>query len=111
MSCSNSTSSKASDPSVGIQYEMEYESQENRNYESTDFFCSVTDADSDTDIEAYFDKPIADEAWLDNYCKKPKEDCERKKDLKLRWDGTMPVSTWYNYKIKLFHCVIEIRYV
>ena len=39
MSYSNSTSCKASDPSVEIQYAMEDESQENRNYESTDFVC------------------------------------------------------------------------
>ena len=41
---SNSTSSEASNPSVGIQYEMEDEYQENRNRESTDFVCSDTDA-------------------------------------------------------------------
>ena len=57
---SNSTSSEASDPSVGIQYEMEDESQEDRNCESTDFVCSDTDADSNTDREAYFNEPIAD---------------------------------------------------
>mgnify|MGYP001795259410 CR=1 FL=1 len=33
---SNSTSSEASNPSVGIRYEIEYESQENRNCESTE---------------------------------------------------------------------------
>ena len=58
---SNSTSSEASNPSVGIQYEMEDESQENRNCESTDFVCSDTDADSNADIKVYFDEPIADE--------------------------------------------------
>ena len=51
-------------PSVGIQYDMEDESQENRNYESTDFVCFDTDADRNTDIKAYFDEPIADGAWL-----------------------------------------------
>ena len=60
---------------------MEDESQENRNYKSTDFVCSNTDADSNTDREAYFDKPIADKAWLDNYRKKREEDGERRKDL------------------------------
>ena len=69
MFCSNSTPSEASNPSVGIQYEMEDESQENWNCESTDFICSDTDADSNTDIRAYFDEPIAEEAWLDNYRK------------------------------------------
>ena len=67
---SNSTSSEASNPSVGIQYEMEDESQENRNCEFTDFVCSDTDADSNTDIKAYFDEPIADKTWLNNYRKK-----------------------------------------
>ena len=41
----------------------------NRNCESTDFVCSDTDAYSNTDIKAYVDEPIADEAWLDNYRK------------------------------------------
>ena len=49
MFCSNSTSSEASDPSVGIQYEMEDESQENKNCESTDFVCSDTGGDSNID--------------------------------------------------------------
>ena len=72
MFCSNSTSSEASDPSVGIQYEMEDESQENRNYEFTDFVCSDKDGDSNTDIRTYLDEPIADEAWLNNYWKNGK---------------------------------------
>ena len=63
---SNSTSSEACDPPVGIQYEMENESQENRICESTDFVWSDTDADGNTDIKVYFDEPIADEAWLEN---------------------------------------------
>ena len=95
MFCCNSTSSEASDPSVGIQYEMEDESQENGNYESTDFVFSDTDADIHSDIKAFFDEPNADEAWLDNYRKKREEDCERRKDFELRWGGTKPVSTWY----------------
>ena len=95
-------SSEASDPSVGIQYEMEDESQENRNCQSIDFACSDADADSNTDIKAYFVEPIADEASLDNYRKKREEDRERRKDFELRWDGTKPVSTGYNYKINLF---------
>ena len=60
------------------------------------------DADSNTNIKAYFDEPIADEAWLDNYTKKREEDRERRKDFELRWDETKPVSTWYTYKINLF---------
>ena len=64
-----------------------------------DLVCSDTDADSDTDIEAFFDKPIADEAWLENQ-EKQEDDSERMKDLQVRWDGTKPVSTWY--KINLF---------
>ena len=67
-------------------------------------FCSDTDADSNTynDIKAYFDEPIADEAWLDNCRKKRKEDRERRNDFELSWDGTKPVSTWYTFKINLF---------
>ena len=99
---SNSTSSEASDPSVGIQYESEDEYQENRNCESTNFVCSNTEADSNTDIKAYFDEPIADEAWLENYREKREEDHERRKDFELLWDGTKPVSTWFTYKINLF---------
>ena len=52
-----------------------------------------------TNIKAYFDEPIADEAWLDNYRKKREEDRERRKDFELRWDGTKPVST-YSITIK-----------
>ena len=100
MSESDSISSEGSDPYKGTQYEMEDESQENRIYDSTDFVCSDTDADSDSDIEAYFDEPIADKVWLQNYRKKREEDLERMADLQLRWDGTKPVTTWY--KINLF---------
>ena len=78
---SNSTSSEASDPSVGIQYEMEDESQEDRNCEFTDFVCSDTDAERNTDIKGYFDKPIAEEAWLDNYRKKYEEGWKGRKIL------------------------------
>ena len=46
--------------SNGIQYEMEDESLENRNYKFTDFVSFDADADNDTDIEAYFDQLIAD---------------------------------------------------
>ena len=35
-------------PSNGAQYKTEDESQENRNYVSTDFVCSDTDADCNT---------------------------------------------------------------
>ena len=96
---SNSTSSEASNPSVGIQYKIEDESQENRNCESTDFVCSDTNADGNTDIKAYFDEPIANEAWLDNYRKKHEEDRQRRKYFKLRWDGTKPVLKWHTYKM------------
>ena len=55
-------SNGSSDPSNGIQYEMENESQEKRNNELTYFVASDTDADSDTDKEDYLDELIADEA-------------------------------------------------
>ena len=54
-------------------------------------------------IKAYFDEPIADEAWLDNYRKKREQNRERRNDFELLWDRTKPVSTWYTYyKINLF---------
>ena len=59
-------SNEGSNPSNGIQHKMEDEQQENRNYESTDFVCSDTDAASESVIEAYFgepDEPIVYEAW------------------------------------------------
>ena len=70
---------------------MKDESQENSNYEFTDFVCS----DGNTDIKALFDEPIAGEAWLDNFRKKREEDRLRRKDFELRWDGTKLVSTLY----------------
>ena len=65
----NPMSSEGSDFSNGFQYEMEDESRENRNYEYTDIIYSYVDTDSDTDIEAYLDKLIADEGWLEDEAK------------------------------------------
>ena len=66
MSRSNSISSEGIDPSYGIDYEIEDELPENRNYKFTDFVSFDADWDNDTYIGAYFDELIADKVWLEN---------------------------------------------
>ena len=61
--------------------------------------CMCSDTDSNNDIKACFDEPIADEALLDNYGKKCEEGRERRIDFELRRDENKSVSTWYTYKI------------
>ena len=43
--------------------------------------------EENTDLEAYFDEPIADEVWLEDYHR-------RREELQLRWNGTKPITSW-----------------
>ena len=93
MSCSSSFSSVPSNPSANMPYEIEEEQLES---EQSDFEVGQEGGhvDDDSDMEAYFDEPIADEVWLAEYNKRREEDEERMRQLELRWNGNKPVTTW-----------------
>ena len=97
MSSSNSFSSVCSNVSASMPYEMEDERQES---EKCDFEIGLEDLDEDshidenTDLEAYFDEPIADDAWLEDYYRRREENNERMAELDLRWNGSKAVTSW-----------------
>ena len=90
MSSSNSFSSVHSNPSASMPYEIEDELLE------SDFEVDREggNIDDDSDMEAYFDEPIADEVWLEEYNQRREEDNERMRELQLRWNGNKPVTSW-----------------
>ena len=93
MSSSSSFSSVRSNPSANMPYEIEEKLLES---EKSDFEVGQEGGhvDDDSDMEAYFDEPIADEVWLAEYNKRREEDEERMRELELRWNGNKPVTTW-----------------
>ena len=93
MSSSSSFLSVRSNPSANMPYEIEEELLES---EKSDFEVGQEGGhvDDDSDMEAYFDEPIADEVWLAEYNKRREEDEERMRELELRWNGNKPVTTW-----------------
>jgi hypothetical protein len=93
MSSSNSFSSVYSNASASMPYEMEDERQES---EKCDFEVDSEDShiDDNTDLEAYFDEPIADDVWLEDYRRRQEENNERMAELELRWNGSKPVTSW-----------------
>ena len=93
MSSSNSFSSVYSIASASMRYEMEDERQES---EKCDFEVDREDShiDDNTDLEAYFDEPIAEDVWLEDYHRRQEENNERMAELELRWNGSKPVTSW-----------------
>ncbi len=93
MSSSSSFSSVRSNPSANMPYEIEEELLES---EKSDFEADHegSHVDDDSDIEAYFDEPIADEVWLAEYNRRREEGNEKMRELQLRWNGNKPVTSW-----------------
>lgn len=89
MSSSSSFSSARSNISANMAYEIEEELLES---EKSDFEAGHIDDDSD--MEAYFDEPIADEVWLAEFNRRRQQDDERTRELQLRWNGNKPLTTW-----------------
>lgn len=83
MSSSNSSSSVYSNASASIVYEIEDEHWES---EKCDFEVDHEDSHigENTDLEAYFDKLIADNVWLQDYNRRREENNERMAELELR---------------------------
>ena len=95
MSSSQSHSSVYSDVSSSMPYEVEDELKESEKSSIVaDREYGNIDDDGDSDMEAYFDEPIADEPWLAEYHRKREEDEERMQQLQLRFGGSEPVMTW-----------------
>ncbi len=90
MSSSSSFSSVHSNPSANMPYAIEEELLES---EKSDIEADHegSDVDDDSDIEAYFDEPIADEVWLAEHNRRWEEDNEKMRELQLRWSGGEPV--------------------
>lgn len=93
MSSSNSFSSVYGNASASMSYEMEDERQES---EKSDFELDREDShiDDNTDLEAYFDEPIADDVWLEDYHRRREDNNERMTELELRWNESKPVTSW-----------------
>ena len=92
MSSSSSFSSARSNLSANMAYEIEEELLES---EKSDFEAGQGGhVDDDSDMEAYFDEPIADEVWLAEFNRRREQDDERMRELQLRWNGNTPLTTW-----------------
>ena len=93
MSSSSPFSSVRSSSSANKHYEIEEELLES---EKSDLDVQHEDGhvDDDSDIEGYFDEPIADEVWLAEYNRRREEDNERMRELQLRWNGDKPLVSW-----------------
>ena len=93
MSCLSSFSSVRSNPLANMPYKIEEEPLES---EKSDFEVGQEGGhvDDDSNMEAYFDNPIADKVWLAEYNRRREEDEERMGELELRWNGNKPVTTW-----------------
>ena len=50
--------------------------------------------EENTDLKAYFDEPIADEVWLEDYHRRREENNKRMAELELCWNGTKPITSW-----------------
>ena len=97
MSSSNSFSSVHSNGSASTPYEMEDERQESEKCDvEVDRTVDRKDGhiEENTDLEAYFDEPIANEVWLENYHRRREENNKRMAELELRWNGTKPITSW-----------------
>ena len=86
MSSSRSNSSSYSNVSANNLYEVEDELKGSEKSDDED--------NANSDIEAYFDEPMADEAWLADYLRRREEDEERQQQLQLRLNGNEPVTSW-----------------
>ena len=101
MSSTNSSASDYSILSTSITGEIEEDLREGTQYGlkvgQDDRNVDMETGDGDdlgSDVEAYFDEPMADEAWLQEYRRQREEDNERLRELQLRWNGSKPVPTW-----------------
>ena len=91
MSSSRSNSSSYSNVSANNLYEVE---DELKGSEKSDDEDNANSDNDNSDIEAYFDEPMADEAWLADYLRRREEDEERQQQLQLRLNGNEPVTSW-----------------
>ncbi len=84
MSSSSSFSSVHSNPSANMPYEIEEEllESEKSDFEADQEGSHVHD---DSDIEAYFDEPIANEVWLAEHNRRWEEDNEKRVATSLEW--------------------------
>ena len=55
---------------------------------------SHIDENTDLAMEDYVDEPIADDAWLEDYYRRRKENNERMAELNLRWNGSKAGTSW-----------------
>ena len=95
MSSSRSNSSSYSNVSANNLYEVEDELKGSEKSDDEDNANSDNDnMDDNSDIEAYFDEPMADEAWLADYLRRREEDEERQQQLQLRLNRNEPVTSW-----------------
>ena len=47
-----------------------------------------------THLGGYFDEPIADEVWLEDYHRRQEENNKRMAQFELCWNGSKPITLW-----------------
>ncbi|XP_028394439.1 uncharacterized protein LOC114544657 [Dendronephthya gigantea] len=96
MSSSSSFSSVNSNTATIMPYEMEDERKESEKCDA-EFDPDIPEdsqMDDNTDPEAYFDEPIADNVWLENYNRAREENNQTMAELELRWNGRKTLTSW-----------------
>ena len=94
MSSSTSLSGEHSKSSPITPYEVENELQESEKSDIDADRVGHIQMDEDTDLEAYFDEPLADDAWQEKYRRRKEEDNAKRNELNSRLNESKPVASW-----------------
>ena len=88
----SSTEGYLSDDSECLDFQ-EIETEERANQELPSE-SSTSDQETDSELQAYTDEPLADEEWLKNYRQQQEEKSNQEKVLKKRLEGETKICDW-----------------
>ena len=88
----SSTEGYLSDDSECLDFQ-EIETEERANQELPSE-SSTSDQETDSELQAYTDEPLADEEWLKNYRQQQEEKSNQEKVLKKRLAGETKTCDW-----------------
>ena len=88
----SSTEGYLSDDSECLDFQ-EIETEERANQELPSE-SSTSDQETDSELQAYTDEPLADEEWLKNYRQQQEEKSNQEKVLKKRLAGETKICDW-----------------
>ena len=94
MSNWTSLSSEHSNSSPITPYEVEDEQQESEKSDLNADRVGHILMDEDTDLEAYFDEPLADDVWQEEYRRRKEEDNAKMNELNARLNESNPAASW-----------------